>query len=99
MPTIFETDMAAILAADPMTLPIVEAIASGAELPEKWTILDTYADIGDPPSCWKAETIRSQVHAALAARGILIGLTVPRTFTMLDHYPAEETTDANSVAR
>jgi hypothetical protein len=99
VPTIVETNLAAILDTDPLTLPIVEAITSGAELPEQWTILDTYADIGDPPSCWTAEKIRSQVHAALAARGILIGLNVPRTFTMLDHYPTEETTNAHPIAR
>jgi hypothetical protein len=65
---------------DPLVRPIVHAIVDGTELPEDFLILDTYADVGDPPSEWHCETIRTQVHKALDA----LGIKMTTTHTCLD---------------
>ena len=65
---------------DPLTQPIVHAIAGGREMPEEFAILDTYYDIGDPEVEHRCETIRQEVRCILADAGI----PMTRTFTMLD---------------
>ena len=80
----FNTELAQALDADPLTRPIVDAIAAGHELPEAFLILDTYHDIGEPVSAHRCERIRDQVHEALD----FFGLAMPTTHTMLDRRPA-----------
>ena len=76
----FETNLAAVLELDPLSREIVAAIAAGRSLPEEFLILDTYADVGYPPSWDKCDRICREVQQALAAAGI----PVPTTHTMLD---------------
>lgn len=65
---------------DPLVRPIVHAIADRTELPDEFLILDTYADIGDPPSVWHCETIRRQVRE----KADTLGIKMPHTHTCLD---------------
>jgi hypothetical protein len=65
---------------DPLTQPIVHAIAGGREMPEEFAILDTYYDIGAPEVEHRCETIRREVRRITNAAGI----PMIRTFTMLD---------------
>ena len=65
---------------DPLVRPIVHALADGSELPEKFVILDTYADVGDPPSVWHCETIRRQVRQKAGE----LGIKMRTTHTCLD---------------
>jgi hypothetical protein len=65
---------------DPLTQPIVHAIAGGREMPEEFAILDTYYDIGAPEVEHRCETIREEVRRVLADAGI----PMTRTFTMID---------------
>ena len=65
---------------DPLTQPIVHAIAGGRDMPEEFAILDTYYDIGAPEVEHRCETIRQEVHCILADAGI----PMTRTFTMID---------------
>ncbi len=65
---------------DPLTQPIVHAIAGGREMPEKFAILDTYYDIGAPEVEHRCERIRREVRRITAAAGI----PMRETFTMLD---------------
>lgn len=67
-------------ACDPLTQPIVHAIAGGREMPEEFSILDTYYDIGAPEVEGRCERIRDEVARIVAAAGI----PMIRTFTMLD---------------
>lgn len=76
----FETDLAQVLEADPLTRPVVDAITAGRKLPDAFLILDTYHDIGEPVSAHRCERIRREVRDALAAAG----LAMPTTYTMLD---------------
>lgn len=76
----FETDLAKVLEHDPLTAPIVDAIAAGRELPDEFLILDTYYDIGAPEVEPRCERIRGEVHATLDRRGV----AMPTTYTMLD---------------
>jgi hypothetical protein len=80
----FDTDLAQVLKADPLTRPIVDAISAGRQLPEEFLILDTYHEIGEPASAHRCELIRDQVHETLN----FFGLPMPTTFTMLDRRPA-----------
>jgi hypothetical protein len=80
----FDTDLAQVLEADPLTRPIVDAIAAGRALPEAFLILDTYHEIGEPVSANRCELIRDQVHETMN----FFGLTMPITYTMLDRRPA-----------
>jgi hypothetical protein len=65
---------------DPLTQPIVHAIAEGREMPEEFAILDTYYDIGAPEVEQRCETIREEVRRITSAAGI----PMARTFTMID---------------
>ena len=65
---------------DPLTQPIVHAIAGGREMPEEFAILDTYYDIGAPEVEQRCETIREEVICITNAAGI----PMTRTFTMID---------------
>jgi hypothetical protein len=65
---------------DPLTQPIVHAIAGGREMPLEFAILDTYYDIGVPEVEHRCETIREEVRRVLADAGI----PMTRTFTMID---------------
>jgi len=65
---------------DPLTQPIVHAIACGREMPEEFEILDTYYDIGAPEVEPRCERIRREVRRITAAAGI----PMRQTFTMLD---------------
>lgn len=65
---------------DPLTQPIVQAIAGGQEMPEEFAILDTYYDIGAPEVEHRCERIRREVRGIIAAAGI----PMRTTFTMLD---------------
>jgi len=65
---------------DPLTGPIVYAIAVGREMPEEFAILDTYYDIGAPEVEGRCERIRREVRRIIAAAGI----PMRTTFTMLD---------------
>lgn len=65
---------------DPLTQPIVHAIAGGRDMPEEFAILDTYYDIGAPEVEHRCETIRQEVRCILADAGI----PMTRTFTMID---------------
>jgi len=65
---------------DPLTQPIVHAIAGGREMPEEFAILDTYYDIGAPEVEHRCETIRGEVRRIIAAAGI----PMTTTHTMLD---------------
>ena len=65
---------------DPLTQPIVHAIAGGREMPEEFAILDTYYDIGAPEVEQRCETIREEVRRITSAAGI----PMTRTFTMID---------------
>ena len=76
----FETDLANVLDADPLTQPIVDAIAAGHHLPDEFLILDTYHDIGEPVAAHRCERIRSEVCDVLN----FFGLAMPTTHTMLD---------------
>jgi hypothetical protein len=76
----FETDMAKVLDADPLTQPIVDAIAGGHDLPDEFLILDTYHDIGEPVAAHRCERIRAEVCDVLN----FFGLPMPTTHTMLD---------------
>ncbi len=66
--------------ADPLTHPIVDAIAFGQPLPDEFLILDTYHDIGEPVAAHRCERIRSEVCDVLN----FFGLPIPTTHTMLD---------------
>jgi hypothetical protein len=78
---------------DPLTSRIIHAIADGRELPDEFTILDTYYDIGAPEVEHRCETIRREVRRIAAAAGI----PMRQTFTMLDQKTSDqETTHANS---
>lgn len=77
---------------DPLTSRIIHAIADGRELPDEFTILDTYYDIGAPEVEHRCERIRREVRRIAAAAGI----PMPQTFTMLDQTTSDqETTHAN----
>lgn len=77
---------------DPLTSRIIHAIANGRELPDEFTILDTYYDIGAPEVEHRCERIRSEVRRITAAAGI----PMRQTFTMLDQTTSDqETTHAN----
>lgn len=65
---------------DALTQPVVHAIAGGREMPEEFSILDTYYDIGAPEVEPRCQRIRGEVHRIIAAAGI----PMIRTFTMLD---------------
>jgi hypothetical protein len=65
---------------DPLVQPIVRAIAWRTDLPDEFLILDTYADVGDPPSVWHCETIRRQVREKCDT----LGITMHITHTCLD---------------
>lgn len=65
---------------DKLTQPIVHAIAGGREMPEEFSILDTYYDIGAPEVEDRCERIRAEVRRIIAAAGI----PMVETFTMLD---------------
>lgn len=65
---------------DPLTQPIVHAIAGGRDMPEEFAILDTYYDIGAPEVEHRCETIRREVRLIIADAGI----PMTRTFTMID---------------
>lgn len=65
---------------DPLTQPIVHAISGSGELPDEFTILDTYYDIGAPEVERRCEKIRLEVRRIIAAAGI----PMRTTFTMLD---------------
>ena len=65
---------------DPLVQPIIRALCNIQEMPEEWLILDTYADIGDPPSVWHCETIRRQVRE----KADTLGIKMPHTHTCLD---------------
>lgn len=72
--------MSAFRGCDPLTQPIVHAIAGGREMPEEFAVLDTYYDIGAPEVEARCETIRREVRRIVAAAGI----KMRPTFTMLD---------------
>lgn len=65
---------------DPLTHLIVDAIAGRREMPDEWSILDTYYDIGAPEVEHRCERIRREVRRIIAAAGI----PMRTTFTMLD---------------
>jgi len=65
---------------DPLTQPIVHAIACGRKMPDEFSILDTYYDIGAPEVEHRCETIRREVRRIVAAAGI----PMTTTHTMLD---------------
>lgn len=46
------------------------AALSGRELPEDFLILETYADCGEPESCWRYAEIRRVVDERLRAAGV-----------------------------
>lgn len=43
---------------------------AGRELPEEFLILETYADCGEPESCWRYAEIRRAVDERLRAAGV-----------------------------
>jgi hypothetical protein len=65
---------------DPLVRPIVHAIVDGSDLPDEFLILDTYADVGDPPSEWRCDLIRAEVHNSID----VLGIKMPVTHTCLD---------------
>lgn len=75
---LFSTDLAAVLDLDPLTVPVVAALRAGHELPDAFTILDTYADVGEPASWDRCDRVCREV------RELMAGETIRRTFTMLD---------------
>jgi hypothetical protein len=46
------------------------AVLEGEELPEEFLILETYADCGEPQSCWRYDEVRRAVGERLAAAGV-----------------------------
>lgn len=68
---------------DPMTASVVEALAAGDELPGEFTILDTYADCGDPPSWEHCRKVCIEVRDVMN----FFGLPIRTTYTMLDAIP------------
>jgi hypothetical protein len=46
------------------------AAMDGRELPEEFLILETYADCGEPGSCWRYAEIRRAVDERLRAAGV-----------------------------
>ena len=46
------------------------AAMDGRELPEEFLILETYADCGEPGSCWRYDKIRRAVDERLRAAGV-----------------------------
>lgn len=68
---------------DPLAAAVVTALVAGDDLPDEFTILDTYADCGYPPS-W--ERCR-RVCVAVAEAMRLLGLPIRTTYTMLDKIP------------
>ena len=46
------------------------AAFGGRELPEEFLILETYADCGEPGSCWRYTEIRRAVDERLQAAGV-----------------------------
>lgn len=78
--------LAGIVNCDPLTRPVVDALASGADLPEEFLILDTYADVGYPPSWEQCRRVCEEVRDTMN----FFGLPIRRTFTMLDQFAAAE---------
>lgn len=72
--------LAGIVNCDPLTRPVVDALASGADLPEEFLILDTYADVGYPPSVVRLQRIRQEVRDTMN----FFGIPMPTTRTLLD---------------
>jgi hypothetical protein len=72
--------LAGIVNCDPLTRPIVDALAAGHELPEEFLILDTYADCGWPPAVARLQAIRQEVRDTMN----FFGLPMPTTRTLLD---------------
>ncbi len=68
---------------DPMAAAVVTALVAGDDLPDEFTILDTYADCGDPPSWDRCR----RVCVAVADAMRLLGLPIRTTYTMLDNIP------------
>ena len=66
-PELATISLAGIVNCDPLTRPIVDALAAGHELPEEFLILDTYADCGWPPAVANIRRIRREVRETLAA--------------------------------
>lgn len=72
--------LAGIVGCDPLTRPIVDALAAGRELPEEFLILDTYADIGEPGSVARLQRIRQEVLDTMN----FFDIPMPTTRTLLD---------------
>jgi len=68
---------------DPIAAAVVTALMAGDELPDEFTILDTYADCGDPPAWHRCRLVCLAVADAMR----LLGLPIRRTYTMLDNIP------------
>jgi len=68
---------------DPLAAAVVTALVTGDDLPDEFTILDTYADCGDPPSWWRCRLVCVAVADAMR----LLGLPIRTTYTMLDKIP------------
>jgi hypothetical protein len=69
-PELATISLAGIVGCDPLTRPVVDALADGAELPEEFQILDTYADCGEPSSVWRIQRIRQEVRETLQFFGL-----------------------------
>lgn len=81
-PELATISLAGYVNCDPLTRPVVDALASGADLPEEFLILDTYADVGYPPSWDRCDKVCREVRDTMQ----FFGLAIRRTFTMLDKF-------------
>lgn len=79
-PELATISLAGIVNCDPLTRPIVDALAAGLELPEEFLILDTYADCGWPPAVAQVARIRQEVRETMN----FFGIPMPTTRTLLD---------------
>jgi len=69
-PELATISLAGIVGCDPLTRPVVDALADGLELPDEFEILDTYADCGEPSSVWRIQRIRREVRDTLNFFGL-----------------------------
>jgi hypothetical protein len=86
-PELATISLAGYVNCDPLTRPVVDALVAGDPLPDEFTILDTYADCGDPPSWWRCRDVCVAVADAMR----LLGLPIRTTYTMLDNIPDPDT--------
>lgn len=76
-------DTLTLPAPDPIAAAVVTALVAGDPLPDEFTILDTYADCGYPPSWVRCRLVCVAVADAMR----LLGLPIRTTYTMLDNIP------------